>query len=143
MNKKISSKLTIIYKFIFTILWIGGFGAGALIGLVNEEKDKWQFLILWFLGSFFLWWFCARLKKVEIENDYLIISNYFRTIKVPISEIENISENIFINPHHIWIRFKNPTEFGRKIIFMPTIVSIFSAHPIVKELKHLSEGKSG
>ncbi len=44
------------------------------------------------------------------------------------------------------IHFREPTRFGRKVVFMPTVrmFALFSSHPVVKELRSLvREARSG
>lgn len=140
-NKKtISSDLTFFYKFIFTIAWIGGFGYGTFGSLLSQHDDS--ILVVWLLGSLFLYWGCARLKYIAIDKNNIYISNFIRTIKVPLHEIDKISENAFINIHPVWISFKTTTRFGRKIMFMPKFifrVLPFCSHPVVKELCELAK----
>jgi len=142
-NRKttISSNLTFFYKFLFITIWIGFFGCSTLELLLNQNKEGFAFLAVWIVGTLFLYWECARLKYVEVDANNIYISNFFKTIKVPLQEIERISENSFINIHPIWISFKSPTDFGRKIMFMPKFsfrASFFCPHPIAKELCELA-----
>ena len=98
------------------------------------------FLTATILGALFLYWSVMRLKVVQMDERKLYISNYFREIEVDRSNIQEVTENIFLNIHPVWVHFKTPTEFGNKIMFMPTvrIFSLFSSHPIVKELKQFA-----
>ena len=113
-TRKISSSLTFFYKFLFTIIWIGLFGCGTLGLLLNQNEEGFVFLVAWIVGSLFLYWGCVRLKHVEIDANNIYISNFLKTIKIPLQEIEKISENNFTNIHPIWISFKTPTDFGTK-----------------------------
>jgi len=82
-------------------------------------------------------WLCVPLKRVQIDEENLYISNYINRIMVPISQIQSIKENIWFSTHPIWITFKLPTEFGEKIMFMPTWCPPFTSHQIVEELQNL------
>jgi len=134
----ISSSMSFFYKFIFTSLWIMGFGMGTLSitsnGINNESAI---FIIAFTIGTLFIYWGCMRVKKVSIDNQYLYISNYSKTIKVHRSNIKKITENVFVNTNPIWIHFKQTNEFGDYIVFIPKkrIFSFFTSHPIVKELR--------
>ena len=144
MKRNISSSFTFFHKYIFPSVWTGGFGYATLRLILSEDEECILFLMLWIIGSF-LWVFCIRLKKVVIDDKYLYISNYFKTIKVPLSEIESVVENVFISTHPIWICFKNKTGFGYKIMFMPNFhwrCMFFCSHPVVKELCRLTENNS-
>lgn len=79
-----------------------------------------------------------RLKKVYIEKDELVISNYFKTIRLPLKEMQDVKENRFISPRHAWIYLKNESSFGNKIMFMPPLrFLLFFAHPTVEELQKM------
>jgi hypothetical protein len=107
----------------------------------------------------------APLKSVRLDDEYLVISNYFKTIEVPFYEIDNVFETGFSKPNprdelekslrkrdilslrvfpsRIYITFENPTAFGRWIVFTPYIARRLSSytgqeHEIVKDLKELA-----
>ena len=140
-RRTISSSFTFFYKFFFPTIWIGGFGSGTLDLLLNQDKEGIPFLIAWIAGSLFIYWGCVRLKYVEVDENKIYISNFFKMIEIPLQGIERISENSLINIHPIWISLKNPTDFGQKIMFMPKFsfrASFFYSHPIAKELYELA-----
>jgi len=79
-----------------------------------------------------------RLKKVYIEDGELVISNYLKTIRVPLREMQEVKENRFISPRHAWIHLKNESPFGDKIMFMPPLrFLLLFAHPMVEELQKM------
>lgn len=136
----ISSTLTPIYKLVFPTLWVGLFGFGAVAMLTGDHPGKWTFVGMWVFGTLAFAWLCFPLKQVEITPDRLRVSNLFRTIEIPFTQIAGVTENVFINTHPVWIQLKEPTSFGTKILFMPTFrFAFFSSHPIVKELRNLTE----
>ena len=131
--------MTFIYKIVFPCVWISGFGIGTLGLFIINEPVKWKFLIALTIGTIFLGIFCFPLKYVKLENNQLVVSNYFKKVYVPLTEISEVTENVYINIHPVWIHFRIPTEFGYRIMFMPkTRISFLSSHPIVKELTELS-----
>jgi hypothetical protein len=139
MNKTISSDVTFFFKIVFPSVWIGGFAFGTFCHFIYNMPEKWIFLIALLIGTVFLVPLCMPLKRVMIDGNKLIVSNYLKTISIPLSEIEQVTENIFISIRPVWIHLKNATEFSTKIMFMPkTRLCIFTSHPIVKELKELS-----
>ncbi len=137
-RKQISSPLTPFYKFVFPSIWIGGFGTGIISRTTNNDLEWCSFLIAFSMGTALLWWLCMRLKKVYIENDKLVISNYFKTISVPLSEMQDVKENRFFSPRPAWIYLKSDCVFGSKIMFMPPLrFLLFFAHPTVEELQKI------
>jgi hypothetical protein len=148
MRRQLSSSLTFFYKFIFSTIWISGFGFGALqLFLLSDSlrgqggplppEIKWTFLLVWIAGSTVFLWFCAPLKRVQVDDETLYASNFFREIRVPLRTIDHVSENRFVNIHPVTVHLKTETAFGRKIVFMPTarFFSLFTGHPVVKDLE--------
>ena len=93
MNERtISSDLTFLMKFVFPAIWISMFGMGTLglfFGAFHGQKDqappefmRWQFLGVLIAGSIFIWWACARLKKVRIGSDAIYVSNFLQEIRI-------------------------------------------------------------
>jgi hypothetical protein len=104
------------------------------------DDMKLQFLIMWIVGSALILAFCAGLKRVRVDENFLYVSNYLREISVPLDLIIEVTEIRWLNIHPVAIYFRDATEFGRKITFMPTtrIFGFFSSHPVVSELRGLA-----
>ena len=148
MKRTLSSGLTFFCKFIYTTLWIGGFGLGTSLmfllpdGWSNSDSLatlRWLFLPIWIVGSVALYWFFGRLKRVILTDDALLISDYGTEIEISLRDVQSVSGSLFIRPELAWIRFRRPTDFGTKVVFMPKtrFSSGFSKHPIVKELQSI------
>jgi len=143
MQKTISSSFTFIYKIILPSIALGLIGAATIALFINNDSFKWPSAIILLLVYFFVALPCFRIKHVTIDGEELVISNYLKSIRVHVSNIEKVSESIFINIHPIWIHFIKRTEFGKKIRFMPPTQLIpFRSHPIVRELIKLAENNS-
>ncbi len=149
MRRSISSSLTFFYKVVFPPLWIGGFALATLVlfagggGLRDNAGNppppelRWFFLLATVAGGALLYWFCVRLKRVELDNAALYISNFAREIRVPLQDIEDVTENRWVNIHPVTVHFYRETEFGSSIVFMPEMrwFAFFRSHPIVAELR--------
>jgi len=152
--RTISSRQTIFAKFVLPTLWIGIFGAVTLalwLGFFWGSQSsgpplplKWTFLAVLLVGGTILLRTVARLKRVRIDGDSLLISNYRTEIRVPLSEIAAVSENRALNHHPVTITLRRETAFGRRITFMPKVRFLFpwSSHPIVAELRDLASQRA-
>lgn len=135
-------------KVIFPVLWIAVTGIGIVAMFFAEKGEngppKLMFLLFWIMGIAFLYWTSMRLKAVNIDDEFLYVSNYLKEISIPLSNIDDVTENRWINIHPVKIHLKSPSEFGDKIIFMPKVrvFSFFSSHPVVAELQELARVKS-
>jgi len=136
MKKKISSDFTFVYKFIFPLMWLV-----FTVSFLDFENNLLKSFLVWFVASLFtipFWWLCIALKEVYIQDDFLVIQNFIKRSEIKISEIDEITENVNLNVHPIWIKFKKSTIFGQKIMFTPKIKIIGKkTHPIVSELNEL------
>jgi hypothetical protein len=135
-------------KFIYPALWIL-WGSAFLSAFFDGSKGadapiKWIILIMWVAGFAFICWSSVRLKKVSVDDDFLYVSNFIKEISIPLSDIYDVTENVWVSIHPVTIHLKSQSEFGDKIVFMPTtrFFPFFSSHPVVSELKDLARSKN-
>jgi len=152
-TRLLSSSWTPVMKFVFPFF----FGIIYLIATITivsvaftSEIDFKTILILLFgfvlalsVGIWVLFRFCLHLKKVTLVQDYLLISNYRQTIQIPLSEIEQVRQFLFLNPPLLTIYLKSPSKFGSKIEFLAytRVWDFFSNHPTYLLLQELSAKK--
>ena len=133
-------------KVVIPVFWIGGFGYGTALLFVAGDRPgarppppdmRWICLAILLLGSVAVYWWCIRLVRVVMTDRELRISSYLREIVVPLSAIDEVTENRWIKSHPVTIQFVRRTDFGHRIVFMPKArpFSRFSSHPIVAELR--------
>lgn len=148
MRRTLSSAQTFLMKFIFPSLWLVGFATATVVLFTTGgggdaprspplAELKWFFLAATVLGGAFLYWGCMRLKRVEIDDQWVYISNFVRETRVPLRDIEDVSENRWINIRPVTIGFRRDTEFGPRVTFMPKtrFRGFWQAHPVVGELE--------
>jgi len=147
MRRTISSAQTFLIKVILPVVWVGVFAAatvflfaaGATTGSAAAPDPglPWTFLLVTLLGTALFAWTCIPLKRVELDDSALYISNYRTDIMVLLRDVERVTENRWINSHPVAIHFLHDTEFGTRIVFMPRRrwFAFFSSHPIVAELR--------
>ena len=151
MNDKLSSSLTFYHKVLLPALWVIGFGFGTLaiwLGHFDQpaqthEEMKQIFFAFWIIGSAFMLRDTYRLKTVTVDKDALVVKNFTREIRVPMRNINHISESRLFKPKTISITVYPPCEFGDKIVFIPKIsfhlsFILLREHPIVLQLRELS-----
>lgn len=136
-------------KFVFPAMWIPVFGFAVVMmflgGIKSEDfLAKWAFLFVWLVGIAIICWSCVRLKDVSVDENFLYVSNYFKEVSIPLSEIYDVTENVWVNIHPVTIHLKSPSDFGDKIVFMPKhrVFAFFGSHPVVNQLKKLARPQS-
>ena len=78
-------------KFVFPCSGIGLFGMGTCglwLGAFHDrnslpppEPVKWIFLAVWLVGSGFIFWFSGRIKRVQVDDAALYVSNYWSEVR--------------------------------------------------------------
>src|ERR1019366_6335759 len=94
-ERTLSSAWTFWMKYVFPVVWISGFGSATI--LTPAPQNKIVFLVAWSLGTKFILWANAGLKRVRIDERQLHVSNYSREICVPFSAITDVKQNRWIN----------------------------------------------
>ena len=133
MTISLSSRWTPFYKFILPVLTTGGMCYGSWRAFVHPEEIDlpngmraelgWMIVLaLGLLVGGIIWWTVGALKRLELSGDHLLISNYVTEISAPLSAVETISDPSRTNPKRYTITFAEPTDFGRRITFMPPMV---------------------
>lgn len=130
MPTPLSSRWTPFYKFILPALMLAGMGVGTWYAYAHPERQHlpqgfsaeygWLFVVIigLFVGGV-MWWTAADLVRIELDDDELIISNYRTEIRVLLSTVEELSGPSTTNPQRYTITFKEATEFGRRVTFLP------------------------
>jgi len=122
----LSSPLTFVNKFVFPVIWAGGWSYATALLFRGQFRapwwEKWLFLLLLVVGAFVLSRVAYGLKRVELEDLTLYISNYRKEIAVPITEVIKAGWDPYAsidNRSLVALKFKSETAFGRMIEFMP------------------------
>jgi hypothetical protein len=133
--RQLSSQMTFFYKFVFAPTWIGAFTLATLSMAFSSEAhpELRSFALVTVLGSAFLYWAVGRLKRVELDGEWLVVSNYFKTVRIPLRDISEVGGSLLMSPELVWLSLSRPSPFGKKIVFMPPLrFSLgLSRHPIV------------
>lgn len=148
-KKNLSSSITFFHKFIspfvslvaivFMVRVVNG-------GLVRQLPTFAMFVILAaFAGGMAMTiWLAYMIKKVSVDGEYLIVSDYKHEIAVPLSDIYDVSEMRWMQPYWITITFRRPTAFGDSILFVPPfrLLSFWVANPLVDQIRSMASFSS-
>lgn len=86
-----------------------------------------------------IYWYYVRLKKVIVDEDGLVVSNFVREIRVPWRDIVEVTGSRWVNTRQITITLDRDLGFGSSIIFMPKTRILWPGqeHPMAQELRDL------
>ncbi len=145
--QNVSSSFTVIIKFALPTSWIVFFGAmtislwfvdsGPVAGM---EAGVFRIVlsIFFLVGVAILYWAVMGIKRVEMDEQFFYVTNYFRNIRYPYHQIEKVNEKDYFFFRTIHLILKQPGYFGKKITFIPGRVNFdqfLAEHPdVVKQL---------
>jgi len=138
--RRLSSLQTFTNKYILPALW--PFVCGFSLKVLPEVWDYSSLFGLIMIGfwsgsSYGIYWNALKLKRVRVDYQNLYVSNYFKEISIPLSEILDVRQTRWANP--ICIQLRSPSEFGDKILFMPTgRLTPLGKHPVIAKLRELA-----
>jgi hypothetical protein len=152
MKRQLSSKGTFFAKVVMpcaAIVILSGVILGIFFGMSGEKSLplslRFMFLALPVVAATILYWTVMKYMAVSIADNFLYVSNYMKEISIPLSNVEDVTEIVWLRGHPVTIHLKTGSEFGKKITFMPQTrgFNFFSSHPVVAELKELARINNG
>lgn len=127
----VSSQLTLGLKLFLPTFWITFFGTLMLYVLFSEEASgalaagflpaeiaKLILVVCFVVGVLFFYYFFMRIKRVEMDDQYLYATNYYKSYRYPFHNIEKIQISRFLWWMPTKVFFKTPGNFGKKISFV-------------------------
>ena len=125
--QRVSSQFTIVLRIVIPTIWFTtilsivillGWAVRGKAGLF-ANPFIWIGLLLILLSGyalikFFLW----RFYRVDLDRQYVYVSNYFKTYRYPYSEIESVTDSKTLPGRVFLITLKSKGSFGRKIYFL-------------------------
>lgn len=144
--ERVSTNLTLFYKFFVPVFWLVFFGSVTIASLAysfsyigNMPARTFRiFLVLIFLsGTATLWLTLMRLKRVELSEDFVYVTNYFKSFRYPYHNVEGIRIHRFFFIQVATLTLREPGTFGRHMIFIPSsqrFKAFFNQYPDLKVL---------
>ncbi|MFK8102760.1 MAG: hypothetical protein AB8G15_09555 [Saprospiraceae bacterium] len=145
--KNVSTSLTLVLKIFLPVAWIVFFGTITIallfseqefVGMVPTSNFKFGMLAFFLAGVAILYWAVMRLKRVDMDELFIYVTNYHKNYRYPFHNIEKIVERDYwlFKTLHIYLR--EPGNFGKKISFIPSkdkFKNFLEEHPeVVKQL---------
>jgi hypothetical protein len=126
MNR-VSSSLTVILRIALPTIWFVSI-LSLLILLswaVSGRAQLFSFPLVWAgmlliigCGASFIYFLLWKLYRVDMDDQSIYVSNYFRTYRYPFRDIQSI-RGISVAPNRIFrIELKSKGSFGKNIYFL-------------------------
>lgn len=125
--QRVSSSATLFLKFFIPTFWIVFFGAFTVAlfispnlhaGTIPMQYVKAGIILFFLLGTATLYWALMRLKRVEMDEDFVYVTNYFKTFRYPYHNVEKMEESDYLFFRSMHIHLKEAGHFGKKITFV-------------------------
>lgn len=124
---RISSNWTLFLKIFLPTFWVVFFGALTVgmwlintpaFGDVKALPFKLGLTAFFLVGTTLLYFSIFQLLRVDLDENHLFVSNYFKTYRYPFDDIEQIVERDLGFFHLVRIRLKGRGRFGSRINFL-------------------------
>ncbi len=124
---RMSSMSTFFWKFLFPGVWIASLIWGIIQtiwrGVRFSEpifEAKTIFGLIFFSAiSLIAIRFLGSLKTVTLNGDSLIVSNFFRSIRLPLIDVAFVNDPDMTSHRRISLSLSSRSAFGDQIVFMP------------------------
>jgi len=125
--KRLSANATLFLKIFLPTFWSIFFGALVLAFLIADYQGpayiksgsfKIGLVAFYLFGLLAFYLTLWKLKRVEIDNLFLYVTDYFKTARYPFHNIEEIKSNVYPFFNLGIITLAQPGIFGRKIYFI-------------------------
>lgn len=146
MMQQISTSWTMFWKLFFPTFFLVFFGLGAMVfwfgnletyGSTNLLTLRLFFSIVLLVGILFFNRSIWRLKRIDMDDSFVYVSNYFKTAKYSFDQIEHIAEASLLGSKTVKFKLVGKGVFGINILFLPDKVRydyFFKNHPILRTL---------
>jgi hypothetical protein len=149
MRRRLSSRTTILWSYVLPLLLVVGLSCALLMCWLGKLRDNdgkpmsvevlCVFTLMWALTMVGLVRSLGFLKRVEVDDDALYISNYTTEVRIPLSQVTDVRESG--GPKgltRVSIALRNPSALGESIEFLPRLSRCWAGmDPAIRELQAL------
>ena len=124
---QLSSNSTLLFKIFIPTFWIVFFGAFtvsvfvmdvAYFGNIPAFLFRIGVVTFLLLGMAILAWAFLRLKRVDADEHFFYVSNYFKSVRYPLHQIDRVEERDFGLVKSLRCYLKAPGVFGSQFTFL-------------------------
>lgn len=123
----ISSSLTLVLRIFIPVFWIVFFGSLCLFSWLTDDQDlplrdpdafRLQLSVVFGIGCLIVFIFLYPLKRVEMDDEYFYITNFFKAVKLPVNQNIIFTKRKFLGRFWVTMRTESKSVFGNKIKFV-------------------------
>ncbi len=124
---RISSSFTLVLSIFIPVFWFVFFGSLCLFFVLQDPEDlplsnprpiKLGFIAFYLFFGFCISYFLFQLRRVELDDSHIYITNYFKTIKLPLDQVDTFSTIHLIGMYRVKVRLAYKSSLGKNIRFI-------------------------
>lgn len=124
---RISSSFTLVLSIFIPVFWFVFFGSLCLFFVLQDPEDlpfsnprpiKLGFIAFYLFFGFCIYYFLFQLRRVELDDSHIYITNYFKTIKLPLDQVDTFSTVHLIGMYRVKVRLAYERPHGKNIRFI-------------------------
>ncbi len=133
---RLSSSLTVVWKFVFPALSLGLLTYATIFEIDYSNAAVFPTLVIIILFAVPATLILLSAKNISIDDECLYIDNFFKEDKIYFIDLKNVYY-IPSYPHLIILRLSKKSKFGKWIIFFgkTRLFLYYATHPTVHKLK--------
>lgn len=137
--QRVSTNLTLFYKLFIPVFWLSFAGAATIATLALSKDSILRIIVpaIYLFSIILLYFTLFRLKRVEMGDEAIYVTDYFRHFQYPYNNIEKITHQNYLILQTATIYLHTPGSFGKKMTFVPSksLYKIFwESHPELKAM---------
>lgn len=142
---QVSSNITLLLRLLLSTFWLVFFGLFTIAVLLQDTPYfgnipaflfKIGIVCFYIAGAILLYFTLLKLKRVEMNGEFIYATNYFQHRRYPWSNVQKIKEKDFGLFSVFVIHLITPGKFGRKIPFIASrkrLTIFLKKHPSLKK----------
>ena len=116
--------ITFLNKLAFPVVWLAVISGAFLMAFVRSghiwiASDFKLLFIIVLLATAFMIWFSLRLQRVGYAGKDLVVSNYWREVRIPFTQVEAVESVWWYRRRLVRIRLRSESPFGLVIYYLP------------------------
>jgi hypothetical protein len=151
--QRVSSIWTFFLKIVLPIIWVVFIGSLTAVGFFVQEASvqmgglRYLLLACLAIGSVLLFFTLMSLKRVEVDQHFVYVNNFFKMYRYPYHNIESITTNKYAFVKIGKLRFKQAGHFGKSVFFILSephwLAAVAAIEPLAKLVSQRPDRASG
>ena len=124
---RISSNLTLFFRIFIPVFWTTFYGLFTIVMFLADQSTiqlfqsdllKYSNLLFYFSSLLIIYLTIFQLKRVELSQESVYVTNYLKTVRYSFDSIESIGFRNYYFFKLGFIVLKEKGTFGKKIVFL-------------------------